>query len=467
MNTTMMVVINIAIMAAIVFMLVSMQKKYVPFNKRVFLALGLGLVFGLGLQFIFGSDSEVVKQSTSWFNIMGTGYVKLLKMVVVPLVMVSIISALVSTKSSKDLGKKAGLIIGILILTTGISAAVGIGVTSVFNLTAEEIQVGEVEEERGAYLEERLTSVQETDFPTRMLDMVPENPFLDMTGARATSTISVVIFSAFIGVATNQIKKKKPEKAELFIDMVGACQAVVMRIVTLVLRLTPYGVLALITNTVAKTNIAGIVSLGKFILASYVAIGLMFVIHLLMIYFAGYNPITYIKKALPVLTFAFTSRSSAGALTMNIKTQTDKLGVSEELASLSGSFGVTMGQNGCAGIYPAMLAVMIAPVVGINPLDPGFVIQLIVIIAVSSFGVAGVGGGATFAALLVLSSMNLPVALAGLLISVEPLIDMARTALNVNGSLTAGLVAGRVFDEVDKNKFNAAINNSEEDDMNG
>lgn len=88
-----------------------------------------------------------------------------------------------------------------------------------------------------------------------------------------------------------------------------------------------------------------------------------------------------------------------------------------------------MGQNGCAGLYPAMLAVMIAPTIGINPLDPSFMLTLIAVITVSSFGIAGVGGGATFAALIVLSALDMPVALAGLLISIEPLIDMAEQPL--------------------------------------
>ena len=154
------------------------------------------------------------------------------------------------------------------------------------------------------------------------------------------------------------------------------------------------------------------------------------------------------------MAFAFTSRTSAGALPLNVNTQTRQLGVPEGIANFAGSFGLTIGQNGCAGIYPAMLAVMIAPTVGIDPLTPSFIFTLIAIVAISSFGVAGVGGGATFAALLVLSSMNLPVALAGLLISVEPLIDMGRTALNVSGSMTAGVVTSKLTKELDTSVYN-------------
>ena len=160
------------------------------------------------------------------------------------------------------------------------------------------------------------------------------------------------------------------------------------------------------------------------------------------------------KKVLPVVKFAFTSRSSAGTIPLNISAQKNSLGVDEGTANMSASFGATIGQNGCAGIYPAMLAVMIAPTVGIDPLSPSFLIQLVLIVGISSFGVAGVGGGATFAALIVLSSMNLPVYLAGLLISVEPLIDMGRTALNVNGAMTSGTLTSRILGKLNHDKFN-------------
>jgi len=177
-----------------------------------------------------------------------------------------------------------------------------------------------------------------------------------------------------------------------------------------------------------------------FIVASYVAILIMFLVHGGLLLLNGMNPKVFFQKVLPVLTFAFSSRSSAATIPLNVETQVNQLKVRPVIANLSASLGATIGQNGCAGIYPAMLAVMIAPSVGIDPSQPMFILSLVGIIIVSSFGVAGVGGGATFAALIVLPAMGLPVALAALLISIEPLIDMARTALNVNGAMTAGVI---------------------------
>ena len=102
-----------------------------------------------------------------------------------------------------------------------------------------------------------------------------------------------------------------------------------------------------------------------------------------------------------------------------------------------------------------MLAVMIAPTMGINPLAPAFLIKLIIVITIASFGIAGVGGGATFAALTVLSAMGMPVALVGLLIAIEPLIDMGRTLVNVSGSMVAGLISSTRMVELDMDVFNS------------
>ncbi|MDX8290321.1 L-cystine transporter [Metabacillus indicus] len=447
-------IVNIAVLLGLIFLLFYMQKKHVSFSKRVFAALGLGIVLGFALQFIYGPENEVLLESIGWYSIVGSGYVKLLQMIVMPLVFISILGAFTRLKLSGNIGKISILILGILVGTTAISAAIGIGTSLGFNLEAVQIEQGEAETARGEALDATYTEIQDQTFPQKVLELLPGNPFLDFTGARPTSTIAVVIFAAILGLAFLGVKRKEPQHAELFAKIVDAFYAVIMRVVTLILRLTPYGVLAIMTKTVASSDLDSILKLGKFVIASYVALLVMFIIHLLLLTLAGLNPVTYVRKVFPVLTFAFTSRTSAGTLPLNISTQTKKLGVPEGIANFAGSFGLTIGQNGCAGIYPAMLAVMIAPTVGIDPLSPSFIFTLIAVVAISSFGVAGVGGGATFAAILVLSTMNMPIALAGLLISVEPLIDMGRTALNVSGSMTAGVLTGKATNELDTDVYN-------------
>lgn len=191
-------------------------------------------------------------------------------------------------------------------------------------------------------------------------------------------------------------------------------------------------------------------------MASYLGLAIMFGVHAVLLTLNGINPLRFFRKVWPALSFAFTSRSSAATIPLSIEAQTRRIGVPESIASFAASFGTTIGQNGCAGLYPAMLAVMVAPTVGINPFDPVWIATLVAVVTLSSVGVAGVGGGATFAALIVLPAMGLPVTLVALLISIEPLIDMGRTALNVNGSMTAGTITSQLLGQTDRSVFDAA-----------
>ncbi|WP_445683195.1 L-cystine transporter [Solibacillus sp. FSL K6-1523] len=452
------VLLNVALLLLIVAFLYYLNSKHVKFSNRVFLGLGLGILLGLGLQFVYGAGSDALNETMPWYNIIGNGYVKLLQMIAMPLVFISILTAFTKVTAGKNFGKAAAIILTVLIGTTAVAAGIGIVTTVAFDLDATQIIQGEKEVARGEMMTERSADV--ASLPDQILTMFPANPFADLTGARATSTIGVVIFAAFLGFSYLTLRRKEEETAANVKKGVDALYGLIMGVVRIVLRLTPYGVLALMARTVATSDFGAIMDLGKFVIASYVALIVMFLLHLLIVSLTGLNPLTYVKKTAEVLLFAFTSRSSAGALPLNIQTQTKRLGIPDGIANFAGSFGLSIGQNGCAGIYPAMLAVMIAPTVGINPLSPSFLVSLILIVAISSFGVAGVGGGATFAAIIVLSAMDLPIALAGVLISVEPLIDMGRTALNVSGSMVSGIVSSRATNELDTKVYNESAENA-------
>lgn len=452
---TLLIVLNVVVLFLLISLLIIMHKRHVSFSKRVFTGLGLGIIFGLILHFAYGATSEVLLKSVDWFSIVGSGYVKFLQMVAMPLVFISIVSAFTKVVAGKNFGKMAALILFILVGTTAIAASVGIASALGFHLDASQLVNGEAEQVRGQEIVQKTEDMGDKTMPQQILELLPANPFLDLTGARSSSTIAVVIFAAFLGFGYLAVRRKDEKTADIIKTGIDAIYALVMQVVKIVLRLTPFGILAIMTSTIATSDFGAIYNMGKFVIASYVALGVMFIIHMVIIALTGMSPITYMKKVMPTLLFAFTSRSSAGTLPLNIQTQTKRLGVSEGIANFAGSFGISIGQNGCAGVYPAMLAIMIAPSEGINPFDPGFIATLILVVAISSFGVAGVGGGATFAAIIVLSAMNLPVALAGVLISVEPLIDMGRTALNVNDSMVAGVTTARITGELDKGVYNS------------
>lgn len=447
-------VINIVVMILFLIGLFIMAKKHVSFPKRVFTALGLGIVFGVALHLIYGVNSKVLETTTDWFSIVGDGYVALLQMIVMPLIFISIVSAFSKIQIGDKFAKIGTYIFMFLIGTVAIAAIVGIFYAIVFGLDASSIDLGSAENSRGSEISSQAKDLTANTLPQQILELLPSNPFLDFTGQRTTSTIAVVIFAIFVGFAYLRVARKQPESGSLLKRGIDAIYALVMSIVTFVLRLTPYGIIAIMASTIATSDFQAIWTLGKFMIASYAALITMYIIHLILLAVMGINPVRYVKKTLEVLIFAFTSRSSAGALPLNIQTQTQRLGVPDGIANFSASFGLSIGQNGCAGIYPAMLAIMVAPVANVD-IDLPFILTLIGVVIISSFGVAGVGGGATFASILVLSTLNLPVALAGVLISIEPIIDMGRTALNVNDSILAGTGTAKLTGNMDKDKFNS------------
>ncbi|HDA1801183.1 L-cystine transporter [Staphylococcus aureus] len=449
--------INIIVLVIFIVILHMMARKHISFAKRVFTALGIGIVFGVLLHLVYGTHSNVITSTSDWFNIVGQSYVALLQMIVMPLIFISIVAAFTKIQIGEKFAKIGSLIFIFLIGTVTIAAIVGVVYALVFGLDASTINLGNAEQARGSEIAKQAKDLTAHTLPQQILELLPKNPFLDFTGQRATSTIAVVIFASFIGFAYLRVARKQPDHGELLKRAIDAIYSLVMAIVTFVLRLTPYGVLAIMANTLSTSDFGAIWTLGKFLIASYAALITMYIIHLIILSLLGISPIRYVKKTLEVLIFAFTSRSSAGALPLNVQTQTRRLGVPEGIANFAATFGLSIGQNGCAGIYPAMLAIMVAPVANVE-IDLQFIVTLIAVVIISSFGVAGVGGGATFASILVLSTLNLPVALAGVLISVEPLIDMGRTALNVNDSMLAGTGTAKLTKHWDKDTFESNDN---------
>lgn len=449
--------INIIVLVIFIVILHMMARKHISFAKRVFTALGIGIIFGVLLHLAYGTHSNIITSTSDWFNIVGQGYVALLQMIVMPLIFISIVAAFTKIQIGEKFAKIGSLIFIFLIGTVTIAAIVGVVYALVFGLDASTINLGNAEQARGSEIAKQAKDLTAHTLPQQILELLPKNPFLDFTGQRATSTIAVVIFASFIGFAYLRVARKQPDHGELLKRAIDAIYSLVMAIVTFVLRLTPYGVLAIMANTLSTSDFGAIWTLGKFLIASYAALITMYIIHLIILSLLGISPIRYVKKTLEVLIFAFTSRSSAGALPLNVQTQTRRLGVPEGIANFAATFGLSIGQNGCAGIYPAMLAIMVAPVANVE-IDLQFIVTLIAVVIISSFGVAGVGGGATFASILVLSTLNLPVALAGVLISVEPLIDMGRTALNVNDSMLAGTGTAKLTKHWDKDTFESNDN---------
>jgi len=454
------VILNLLVFFALVLLIAKQMRVGLSLSKQILLGLTLGVIFGLGLQLFYVENNEAIKDTLTWTNVVGSIYVNLLRMVIMPLVLTMMIAAVVKMRDVTSLGRVGFSVVGILMGTTMISALVGIGVSNIFGLSMDGLTEGVRELSRADSLINRQESISNLGLADMLVRFIPSNIFSDLTGARPTSVIAVVIFGILFGISALMVAKEDQSKAQPIISFVETAQAIIMKLVRIIMLITPYGILALMTKVVAGSSASDILNLISFVVASYVAIAIMFLIHTMILRLNGVSVLGYFKSIWPVLTFAFTSRSSAATIPLNVETQVEKLNVPQSIANLSASLGATIGQNGCAGIYPAMLAAMIAPSMGINPWDPSFIISLTAIVTISSFGIAGVGGGATFAALVVLPAMGFPVALVALLISIEPIIDMARTALNVNGAIMTGVITSKVVKIDEVRTESVAFNNS-------
>lgn len=449
------VVVNLIVFVVALAFLARRARSGVPLSTNVLVAVVLGAALGVAAQGVHGLGSAAIRDTLPWVAVVGSGYVRLLQMVVAPLVLVSILAAVTKLGSARTLGAIGAGVLGLLLATTAVSALVGTGMVALFGLRADGLVQGARELERGAALEARLAETSQLTIPSLLQSFVPANIFADLSGTRSTSVVGVVVFAALLGVAVLGLVRDKPEVGARLVVGIDTLQQLVLRLVRLVIRLTPYGVVALMVRVVATSNLDDIVNLGGFVAASYLGLAIILLMHAAVLAAAGVNPVRFYQRAWPVLTFSFTSRSSAAAIPLSVETQVSRLGVSPAIANFAASFGATIGQNACAGLYPAMLAMMIAPSAGLDPASWSFIGSVVAVATLGSVGIAGVGGGATFAALVVLSALNLPVALAGLLISVEPLIDMGRTAVNVSGSMTAGTVTSRWLGQTDLAAFAA------------
>lgn len=436
--------LNIGLFAALCFLLFSYAGTGQALSRRVLAGLIGGMVFGFYLQFVYGYETPTVQTTLAWTNVVANGYVNLLKLIIMPLILITMIASVLKVEEIRILGSIGGTVVVVLLVTTMIAALLGVLTASVFGLTAEGLAEGAAETAEAAELSTKPSGVASLNIPDLLVSFISTNIFSDLAGTRDVSIISVVVFGLLFGIAAMLVAAENPARGESIRHFIDTTQAVIMRFVKLVILFTPYGVLALITRVIAGSDGTAILTLINFVIASFIAIALMFGVHALLIAMTGNNPLRYFQRVWPLLTFAFTTRSSAASIPLSIRTQMEELDIPAPIASIAASFGATIGQNGCAGIYPAMLAIMVAPTVGIA-IDAQFIVTLVLIIAISSFGIAGVGGGATNAALVVLPALGMPVTVVALLISIEPLIDMARTALNVNGSVTSGLVARRVL----------------------
>ena len=436
----------IIVLLAVLFGINVMAKKKVKFSTRMIVSTIVGLILGVIIQVVAGfpnnpGEVQWITEVNKWYGLVGYGFMDLLKMLVVPLIFVSIIRVIINMKAEENLGKLTTRSILTLLGTTTIAAIVGIVVGNLFKLGVSSTIIEGTNEIR------EITPVVDT-----LRGLLPSNPVAAMAEG---NVVAVVIFAAFIGNSMKILNKKYSDVIQPVTDLVNASYKIITSLAMTVIKFMPYAVVALLANTIAGRGISAIKEVVGFILALYVSIIIVFIIHLIIIAILGLNPIIYVKNAMEPLILAFTSRSSLGTLPVTIEALTDKMGVDNGIASFVGSLGSNMGMNGCAAIYPALMAVTLANMSG-TKMDVSFYGMLIVIIVIGSLGIAGLPGSATMAVSVAISGMGMGAyfPLAGGIIAIDPILDMGRTMLNVNGTMVTAVAVGKSFNKVDKEIYN-------------
>lgn len=415
-----------------------MEKKKIKFSTRMIAGTAIGLVLGGMIQLTAGVPKDPsgvawLKEVSSWYGLIGNGYMDLLKMLVIPLVFLSIVRVIMNMQG-ENLGKMTAKTIGMLIGTTLIAAVIGMTGGIIFRL-GDGLQV----EAEAATIRE-MTSLVDT-----FRGLLPSNVVNAMAEG---NVVAVVIFATFIGVAIRRLTKKYSDVIEPFVKWVEAFYKIILSVAMTVIKFMPYAVIAMLSNTITSRGIGVLASVGKFIVVLYAGILVMFLVHLLIAAINGVSPVKYIKNGMEPLLLAFTSRSSLGTLPVLIETLDKKFGIDEGVASFVGSLGSNMGMNGCAGLYSALVAVTLGQIVGVD-MNVSFYFMLITIITISSFGIAGLPGTATIAISVVISGMGMGeyFPLIGAIIAIDPILDMGRTFLNVSGTMVSAITVGKSFEK--------------------
>ena len=231
-----------------------MKKRGISFSRQVLSGMALGLIAGAFVQFTVSPEQAL--QITDWTDIIGSGYSSLLQVAVIPLVFISITGAIIKQNNQgTNFGKKIFIILSILIGTAVIATLTGIATANAFSLSADGFYAGEAEIARGAQLESTNAILNNSSYAKKILEFIPKNIFLDFTGARSTSTIAVVIFSAILGISALELKKSRPNAFESFKNGIKTADAVIMELVKYILRLTPYGVMAMMFKIASTSSI--------------------------------------------------------------------------------------------------------------------------------------------------------------------------------------------------------------------
>ncbi|MBE6066153.1 MAG: dicarboxylate/amino acid:cation symporter [Clostridium lundense] len=392
----------------------------------------IGLVLGVIVGLFFTSSPKI---ASDYIKPIGTLFLNLIKMTIVPLVFASLVVGAASVGDVKKLGRIGGKTIVYFFLTTAIAIAIGLVLANIFK---PGIGVALV-----AGTQPKVT--QPPSLIQTLIDIIPTNPIDALVKG---NMLQIIFFAIFTGVSATYIG----EKGEMYLKFCNSLAEIMYKITEMIMNLAPYGVFALIVPVIAANGPKVLLPLIKLILVCYAG----FIIHSIVVYsfsvkaFSKISPSEFFRGASGPAALAFSTSSSSGTLPLTIKSTMQKFGVSEGIASFVLPLGATVNMDGTA-IYQGVSAIFIAQVYGIA-LTPGQQITVLLTALLASIGTAGVPGAGFMMLMMVLSSVGLPLEGAALIAGIDRILDMGRTSVNVIGDVAGAIVVGATENELDYDK---------------
>ena len=396
------------------------MKKKMSLPMQILTALILGIVVGLICYFAGLGDF-----TASYLKPFGDIFVNLLKFIVVPVVLFSMIDGILSMGDMKKVGSVGIKTIVYFLCTTAIACVIGLVLANIFNSAglfpnlADAAQSAEYEaKEYGGFM-------------STLVSIFPTNMWQSFSNANMLQVIVIALFFGGSIMAAG-------EKAKLCRDIVSSFYSVIEKLMGFVISLAPIGVFTYMAWVVATQGASILGSLALVLLCAYIG----YIIHAVVVYsvsakaFAGINPITFFKGASAAMIFAFTSTSSAATLPVS-KECADNMGAEGDISSFVLPLGATINMDGTA-IYQCVATVFLASCAGMH-LTIGQMVLVVVTATLASIGTAGVSGAGMIMLAMVLEAIGIPVSYIGLIVAVDRLFDMGRTCLNVTGDIACSL----------------------------
>lgn len=413
---------------------------------QILIAIGLGVGFGYLVAAVGWSDSEGLR----YVKLVGDLFMRLLKMIAVPLVLFSLVAGIASLSDTRRLARMGAKTLGLYFATTVVAIVIGLGVVNVIRPGSElgpetrnELRSLVVSGDRLSEAKARVTSAGDVHITDQILLMVPDNPFAALTNA---SMLQVVFFALLLGLALARLPR---EKSAGLVDVVQTASDAVLEMVMMIMAFAPYGVFALIASLVSSLGRdAALLSelgwaVGKYMLAVVVGLALhVGLVYAPLVRFLGRTPLVrFFKAILPAQLLALSSSSSGATLPVTIACVEQGLDVDEEATSFILPIGATLNMDGTA-LYQGVAAVFIATMYNMD-LDLADQLSIVLMASLASIGTAAVPGVGIVMLVMVLQQIEVPAEGIALILAVDRPLDMCRTAINVTGDASVCLGVAR------------------------